>query len=173
MSQNENNPFSSPSCTHGRGIGVRRTSSGDARLTVTLPWLSIEAPSEEYRILCEASSCSRSCTRPRRSLGNQMMGCSSTAAGWLNSVGHSVFIGRADEGYDARNSFVNERAAGRFIRLSVESGGTPSLSWILDLDAVILTSKLDVRSCTASPSTAVGIPGSTPALPTCDTLASV
>ena len=107
----------------------------------------MEASSEEYRILCEASSSSRSCTRPRGSLGNQMTGCSSTAAGWLNSVGHSVFIGRADEGYDARNSFVNERAAGRFITLSVESGGAPSLSWILELDAVILTSELDVRSC--------------------------
>ena len=173
MSQNENSPFSSSSRSQGRGIGARRTSSGDAKVTVTLPWLSISAPSKEYRILCEVSSCSRTCTRPRWSFGNQMMRCSSTAAGWLNSVGHSTFIDRADKGDNARNSFVNEGAARRSTMLSVRSGGAPSLSNILESDAVTLTSELGVRSCAASPSEAVGVPGSTPPLPPCDTLASV
>src|ERR1700677_405975 len=113
----ENIPFSSPSGSHSyaRGlasIGERLTSSGDAKDTLTLPWLSISAPSVEYRICCEVSSCSISCTRPRGSLGNQMKRCSSTAAGWLNSAGHAAFVGRADRGGDdARDSFVNEGAA--------------------------------------------------------------
>ena len=128
---NENIPFPSPSTSHGRGLASTvacRISSG-AEVTLTLPWLSISAPSVEYRIFLEVSSCSISCTTPRGSLGNQMTRCPSTAAGWLNSVGHSAFIGRADgEGDDARDPLVNEGAAVRFRSLSVMSSGSRGAS---------------------------------------------
>jgi hypothetical protein len=76
-------------------------------ITFTCPLSFISASSVECRMSREVRSCTISCTKPSRSLGNQIICCSSTVAGCLKSVISSPSADLADgEGGDARDSFV-------------------------------------------------------------------
>ena len=129
----------------GRGttsIRLRRTSSGGAMVTFTCPLSSISAPSVECKMSREERSCVISSTKPSRSLGNQIMRCSSTAAGCLKSVLPSSSTDLADgEGDDARDSFVKMGDGTRSSEWPsaspvCEELPSPERSWEPDADAL-------------------------------------